>query len=223
MKRSALAFRAMALATSPFRLAAWIAVLSILSWTLPWNFPALPWGAALCILILLKDLAESLAREPFKPGTLRSRDAAWIWLSVQVPIPVAAVERAWFNPDPAWAKTGLVVGACMALLGIILRAWAIKTLGRFFTLTVQVHQEHRLVQNGPYKLIRHPSYTGSLLYLLGASLAAASLAGILATLALSLPSVAHRMAREELALRRKLGEAYRDYSARTKKLVPYLF
>src|SRR5690348_13756232 len=68
-------------------------------------------------------------------------------------------------PGPGWWP--LVLGAVVFAAGLALRAWAVKELGRFFKFTVVVQEEHRVVDTGPYRLIRHPSYTGLLLVELG--------------------------------------------------------
>jgi protein-S-isoprenylcysteine O-methyltransferase Ste14 len=58
------------------------------------------------------------------------------------------------------------------LAGIALRQWSIRVLGRFFSTTVQVTSDQRIVTNGPYSVVRHPAYSGALLTLLGLGLSA---------------------------------------------------
>lgn len=106
--------------------------------------------------------------------------------------------------------------------GLLLRWSAILTLGRFFTVNVAIHRNHQVVEAGPYAYVRHPSYTGLLLLLLGVGLRfgdGLSLAVVLLPSALALGI---RIRREEAALRAALGQPYLDYCARTKRLVPGL-
>jgi len=67
-------------------------------------------------------------------------------------------------------------------IGLVLRQWAIAVLGRFFTLTVKVQSHHTLVESGPYRLLRHPSYTVLLLVTLGIPLALQTLPGVIVNL-----------------------------------------
>lgn len=118
------------------------------------------------------------------------------------------------------------VGTCAAgifFAGLFLRGWAIVHLGRFFTVNVAIASDHRVVNDGPYRLVRHPSYTGSLLEFLGL---AVLLGNWLAGACLFLPVLVvllWRIGIEEKALLGSLGEPYLDYMQRTKRLIPFLF
>lgn len=112
-------------------------------------------------------------------------------------------------------------GIALALLGIALRWIAILTLGRFFSMRVMVRADHSVVERGPYRLVRHPSYTGALLTLLGVLLCSTNWLS-LACFVLALPGLAYRISVEERALTEALGGAYREYMRRTKRLVPFV-
>jgi protein-S-isoprenylcysteine O-methyltransferase Ste14 len=77
---------------------------------------------------------------------------------------------------PDWA---FYLGIFLMFLGILVRQWAIAILGRFFSLTVRVAEDHRVVEKGPYRLIRHPSYTGVLITFIGLALAVQSWGALL--------------------------------------------
>ena len=118
-----------------------------------------------------------------------------------------------------WAVAGLI----LFLGGVALRWSSIFYLGRFFTVDVAIAQQHELIDTGPYRLIRHPSYTGALLTFVGFGLA---LGSWLALLCLILPITAAflwRVRVEEQALTEALGDAYREYMLRTKRLVPFVY
>ncbi len=115
------------------------------------------------------------------------------------------------------------VGFAMFVGGIALRWYSISYLGRFFTVDVTVKSDQTVVDTGPYKFIRHPSYTGSLLAFLGLGICFANYA-TLAIMMIPITSVfLYRMKIEEAALQTGLGEAYRNYMSRTKRLVPFLY
>lgn len=112
-------------------------------------------------------------------------------------------------------------GIALALTGIALRWWAVLSLGRFFTTRVMTRPDQTVVESGPYRLVRHPSYTGMMLTLLGILLSSANWLS-LACVVLVLPGLAFRIRVEEAALLLGLGDGYRDYMKRTKRLVPFV-
>jgi protein-S-isoprenylcysteine O-methyltransferase Ste14 len=83
-----------------------------------------------------------------------------------------------------------------------------------------VAADQRLIDDGPYALVRHPSYTGMLMAILGFGIALDSWGAVAATLFLPLAAVVNRIRHEETMLRRELGEPYEAYAARTARLVP---
>jgi protein-S-isoprenylcysteine O-methyltransferase Ste14 len=114
-------------------------------------------------------------------------------------------------------------GIFLILLGVLVRQWAIAVLGRFFSLTVRVAEDHRVVDRGPYRLVRHPSYTGALIALVGLSLAVQSWGALLVVLIVFGVGFGYRIRVEEKALRSQLGDDYVSYMKRTKRLIPFLF
>ena len=120
---------------------------------------------------------------------------------------------------PDWAY---YLGISLMLLGIVLRQWAIAVLGRFFTLTVKVAEDHKVIDKGPYKVIRHPSYTGVLMTFIGLGLAVQSVGALLVLLALYGISFGYRISVEEKTLLSELGKDYGDYMKRTKRIIPFL-
>ena len=121
-------------------------------------------------------------------------------------------------PGPGWWP--LAVGLAVFALGLALRAWAVHELGRFFKFTVVVQADHRVVDTGPYRLIRHPSYTGLLMAELGLGIALGTWLSIPACLLPPLIGFGVRIRSEERVLARELGDPYRAYMARTDRLIP---
>ncbi len=121
---------------------------------------------------------------------------------------------------PAWLAWA---GVAVSLAGTGLRAWAIATLGRWFTLTVQVRPGQPLVESGPYRLVRHPSYAGGDLALLGVGLATGNCISPILYVAPWLIAHANRIRAEEHALLETLGEPYRVYCERTWRLLPFVW
>jgi protein-S-isoprenylcysteine O-methyltransferase len=115
------------------------------------------------------------------------------------------------------------VGAALAIAGLVLRWYSIFYLGRFFTVNVAIASDHQVVEGGPYRFVRHPSYTGALLAFIGFGI---TYANWLALIILVLPVLAafmRRMGIEEAALSKALGERYTQYMARTRRLIPGVY
>ena len=114
-------------------------------------------------------------------------------------------------------------GLIVMWLGLAIRVWAVAALGRAFRTTVEVDPDQRIVSSGPYRWVRHPSYTGLLLIVAGLGLAARNWLALATCVALPLAAVLRRIHVEEAELTRVLGQPYRDYEARTKRLIPGLW
>jgi protein-S-isoprenylcysteine O-methyltransferase Ste14 len=117
----------------------------------------------------------------------------------------------------------LGAGIVLAWTGIAFRLWAIRSLGRYFRGVVQIQEGHRVVRSGPYRYLRHPSYTGALVALAGLSLTYDNLVSVLVFLAACLVAVLYRIRVEERVLTDALGAEYTAYAARTHRLIPGLW
>ncbi|MBA2677105.1 MAG: isoprenylcysteine carboxylmethyltransferase family protein [Ktedonobacteraceae bacterium] len=115
------------------------------------------------------------------------------------------------------------LGIVLMYAGIALRLYAIKVLGRFFTTSVAVAPEQTVIETGPYRLIRHPSYTGILITLLGLGLSLTNnWLSLLAIMGCVLIGFSYRIRVEEHVLQEHLGQRYREYMRRTKRLIPFV-
>ncbi|GAA1932084.1 methyltransferase family protein [Streptantibioticus ferralitis] len=108
----------------------------------------------------------------------------------------------------------------VAWAGIAFRLWAIIALGRFFRGTVHIQHGHRVVSTGPYRWVRHPAYSGMLLAALVLALLMGNAASWLVFTACCLIALGYRIRVEERMLLDALGEEYRAYAARTRRLIP---
>jgi len=114
------------------------------------------------------------------------------------------------------------MGIFLMFSGVMVRQYAIAILGRFFSLSVQLSEDHKVVDKGPYRLVRHPSYTGILITFAGLGLAVQSLGALLVLLLFFGISFGYRMYVEERTLLSGLGQDYASYMKRTKRLIPFI-
>jgi protein-S-isoprenylcysteine O-methyltransferase Ste14 len=164
-------------------------------------------------------------REAVQGRGARSRDRGTrvlIAVSLGAAIAVASVATS-VAPSLRTPLGVRVLGVVVMWLGLITRVWAVAALGRAFRTTVEVDADQAVVTTGPYRWIRHPSYTGLLLIVAGLGLAVGNWLAVAACLVLPLPAIAWRIRVEEAELSRVLGDAYRTYQTRTARLVPGLW
>ncbi len=114
-----------------------------------------------------------------------------------------------------------ILGLFLMLAGMALRWYSIRILGASFTCEVSTRPGQEVIQAGPYRWVRHPSYTGGLVTVLGVLVCCLNWLSF-AALIVALLGYANRIRIEERALARDLGEPYRDYMRRTKRLIPFL-
>jgi protein-S-isoprenylcysteine O-methyltransferase len=137
-----------------------------------------------------------------------------VWLSIQA-------RSLWPRAVlPSWCfAAGLVLFAG----GMFLRWYSIIHLGRFFTVDVAIAADHQLVETGPYRWLRHPSYTGALLAFIGFGLVMRNWASLLLVTVPIFFAFLYRISVEERALTAALGERYRAYRKKTKRLIPFVY
>jgi len=122
-----------------------------------------------------------------------------------------------------WMRAELFfVGIALMWVGIGFRYYAMRVLGRCFTFQVDVRSGQTVMEAGPYRYIRHPSYTGALLTVIGLGLVLGNWASLAAMLACILVGYAYRIHIEEAALVSALGQPYKEYMTRTTRLVPFV-
>jgi protein-S-isoprenylcysteine O-methyltransferase Ste14 len=115
------------------------------------------------------------------------------------------------------------IGIFLMLAGIAFRRYAMAVLGRFFTFDVAIHSDQQVVDVGPYRYIRHPSYTGALVTQVGLGLALGNWASLSVIMICTGLAYIYRISIEEAALVRALGRPYQQYMRRTQRLIPFLF
>lgn len=128
-------------------------------------------------------------------------------------------------PDAAIhpAPAAYAVGLGLFLAGFGMRRWSEMTLGRYFTFTVMTSANQPVITTGPYRLVRHPGYTGVLLVVLGAGAVSGNWLGLAGWTLLVMLPLLYRIHVEEHALFDTLGEPYRSYAAQHKRLIPLVW
>jgi protein-S-isoprenylcysteine O-methyltransferase len=152
-------------------------------------------------------------------GTADSGSLRMLWIVIVCCMAVATL----LSPAELMHGTMYVTGFAVFAFGAVLRWYSIFYLGRFFTVDVQVSVDHQLIDSGPYRFIRHPSYTGILFEFLGFGLCLGNWLSVLIIIVPVGAAFLYRIRVEESALARGLGERYVTYCSRTKRLIPFVY
>lgn len=111
------------------------------------------------------------------------------------------------------------IGCAVTIVGIILRLYSVLTLGKSFTISVQVDLKQKIIQTGLYRYIRHPAYSGSILSLIGIALAIRSIIGTIVTITIIAVIYGYRIKIEEKTLESNSKTDYQEYKKCTKKII----
>jgi protein-S-isoprenylcysteine O-methyltransferase Ste14 len=182
------------------------------------------------ILVSLFTLLEGNLRkgqpdQTFTPGASDRRST--LFVSIAYAVAVISLLCAPFLNNFSIGYIPLLVigwiGILISIGGIVLRMWANRTLGAFYTRTLKVLDDQSVVQNGPYRFIRHPGYLGTILMWVGAGLAVVNWIVTLCVLLILCIAYYYRIRTEEAMLLEQLGQPYADYQAHTWRLLPYIY
>jgi protein-S-isoprenylcysteine O-methyltransferase Ste14 len=177
------------------------------------------------VYLISEVLLTVTRRSRSRTGTKQDKSTLLVVWVVIVASVVAGVyvARRWPAAALPQGQVFAFAGVILFAAGLVLRWWAIITLGRFFTVDVVVEKDHEVVERGPFRLVRHPSYTGVLLAFVGFALTLRNWAALVIVLLPIFAVFVRRMNVEEEALSRALGARYTDYMRRTKRLVPFVY
>jgi protein-S-isoprenylcysteine O-methyltransferase Ste14 len=130
-------------------------------------------------------------------------------------VPEIALGQAYDSDILRW------MGVAVTILGHAFSIWARKHLGKYWSGTVALKHGHKIIDTGPYALVRHPIYTGLLLASFGSAMAAGTCEAFIGV-AIMIPAYWIKWRREEKIMTQEFGAQYTAYMARTKAIIPYV-
>jgi protein-S-isoprenylcysteine O-methyltransferase len=181
---------------------------------------------ALIVLFPVSEIALSVfKRSRSKSAGNQDRGSmALVWVGVAVGVAAAMVVQAVRATHLAVSGPALeIIGIILMVGGLAIRWWAIAVLGRYFTTNVAVQEQQPVIRTGPYRLVRHPSYAGSLLAFAGLGVVMHNWLSIIVLLVPVTLVMLNRIAVEERALLATIGAPYAEYCRQTKRLIPGIF
>jgi protein-S-isoprenylcysteine O-methyltransferase Ste14 len=184
-----------------------------------------PARIALAVACFALAVAALFSSGNLSPGEHEDRANRWVLAAFAVIGVLSAYLPAYSERHGFWTFGGDAVrwlGVVLFVAGGVLRIWPVFVLGRRFSGLVAIQPDHRLVTDGVYGIVRHPSYLGLLVNSLGWALTFRAGVGILLTGLMLVPLFA-RIRSEEALLHAQFGREYADYCARTARLIPGLY
>jgi protein-S-isoprenylcysteine O-methyltransferase len=173
-------------------------------------------GSELYLAFTRRSQTQAVSRDRRSLILLWSVIIVSLWLAIQM---------VWLFPRAIlpYSRGFYIFGFFLFLGGLILRWYSIGYLGRYFTVDVSISIEHKLIDSGPYRYIRHPTYAGALLAFVSLGFCFGNWLTIFFLTVPIIGAVLWRIRIEESALTEALGEDYRGYVARTKRLIPWVY
>jgi protein-S-isoprenylcysteine O-methyltransferase Ste14 len=199
-----------------------LAVLGLGGFTAFFSHPPL---IALAIAFFAMVVVAFFAGGNVSPGVREDRGNRWVLVAFTLIGLLDGFLPAYTDRIGLWTLDGDTVrwlGVVLFAVGGALRLWPVFVLGRRFSGLVAIQSGHTLVTDGIYSVIRHPSYMGLLLNMLGWGLAFRSGIGVLLTALIGLP-LAARIRAEETLLHTQFGAEYDAYCSRTSRLIPGVY
>lgn len=157
-------------------------------------------------------------------GGDRDRGTLKVIYAATVSATVIATAIALFSAFPIGGmQDARLLGMSVIVAGMALRIWSMTILGRFFTYNVALREGHQLVRSGPYRVLRHPSYTGLLLSFFGYGIALNNWISLVVVFVPAFLAFARRISIEEAVLGEHFGELYVEYKRCTWRLIPFVY
>jgi protein-S-isoprenylcysteine O-methyltransferase Ste14 len=133
------------------------------------------------------------------------------------------IDWAYFKTEHSELNAITFIGIVMVVSGIVFRAWSVRTLGKFFTPTVQIKDEHQLITWGPYSIVRHPSYLGAFLSITGGAIILESPIGFIIGCTAMFIAYYVRISIEERELASHFQHSYKHYRLTTPRIIPFIW
>jgi len=152
-----------------------------------------------------------------------NKSLQFIWRAIGLGIALTFLSKQFIRHTVFSGNWFEIAALLLLLIGMAVRWYSVYYLGRNFTVNVAIIEGHELITSGPYRLVRHPSYTGLLLLFTGLGIHSNQVVGLVVLPVLVLLAVMNRICVEEVMLAREFGSEYDRYRNRTKLLFPWLY
>jgi protein-S-isoprenylcysteine O-methyltransferase len=143
-----------------------------------------------------------------------------MWIALLIAYVVAFTSAGSF--PQRWQLPLFVAGTLMIFFGSLLRRYCFRTLGKYFTGDVRATPGQPVICSGPYRLVRHPSYTAGMIMFIGIGLALGNWFSLVLLMIATIATYSYRVVVEERVLLATIGEPYGNYMKERKRFIPYV-
>ncbi len=192
----------------------------------PNKIVSLPIMTLILVAIILFGTQPPITLKDGQENESTDRSSIWlILIAVSLIQLMVVLEWAYVhNNSSAFSWNGFTfLGILLLFGGTIFRVWCIQTLGKHFTVSVKTKSNQKLIKEGPYQLIRHPSYLGAYLAIVGTAVLLQAYFSIAFAVVVMFLTYVYRINVEETALIKHFGNRYKDYQKETKRLIPFIY
>jgi protein-S-isoprenylcysteine O-methyltransferase Ste14 len=186
----------------------------------------MPFYIYLQLIFFISELGLLIFKRA-KSGRIKNERDRRSLLILWIVIALSLCAGPWVAAYHIWGidnyTTAEITGITIFALGFIIRWIAVYQLGRMFTVNVVISDQHSLKTSGLYQVVRHPSYSGLLLIIVGLGVSLNSLASLLVMFVPGFIALNYRISIEEQALTEEFGQQYTDYKSRVRGLVPRIY
>jgi len=172
----------------------------------------------------LAPLLKPPARpEPPPDKQVDQANLTMVVAAVRTVLIVSVFEHAKIHVLPPATTLLAIAGSVAMFCGMMLRILSIRAIARYYTAHMRAESDQEIIRGGAYKYIRHPMYSGRLLFVFGFALGLFSVAGMAVALGFLFPAYLRWAMKEERLLLSSLGERYAKYVKETKRFIPFVF
>lgn len=182
-------------------------------------WPVFVWAFWPELILVTRARRSAAARTSRDAGSLRII-VRGLWIALLAALLLSFVGATQWSPV---AGRVVVLGGTILLIGgSLLRRLCWRTLGQYFTGDVQARSDQPVIERGPYRWVRHPSYTGGILMFTGVGVALCNWLSVAVLVMTSIGVYSYRVHVEERALLETVGAAYATYMKRTTRYIPFI-
>lgn len=175
----------------------------------------------LVIAVFVVRLAEVKTKRDTIRGKVQENLTFNLFLIIGTVMTFGSIAEYIFFRRGDFSWIALIAGVGCAIASFKIRWAAIAALGKFWSLHVEMRDNHEFVQSGPFRFLRHPTYFSMILEIVSLGLICSAWCMLLIVPFAFIPALILRLRLEEPALVEKFGDAYREYQHRVPMLIPY--
>ncbi|MGD0652309.1 MAG: isoprenylcysteine carboxylmethyltransferase family protein [Verrucomicrobiia bacterium] len=173
------------------------------------------------VFVVAQRLMETFGRRPTIQGNRCLRLSFPVLMTVHVGVFAGSVvEYFWMQRQVRYWISA--VGLVLYVVSVVLRNVAIRTLGHYFSLHIEIREQHKLITHGVYSWVRHPIYIAVIMELVSVPLVANAWGALGGAVFVYVPLLMWRLVHEERAMIESFGEIYCAYQRNVGALLPRL-